>query len=155
MVQDAKAIHAVASGDFGVTFAKIYDLVNRGVKRAVTHKSAIQAAAMIRRELPILVGRLTIAYPRVQARLAALRLRTRLGRKMRALTLGVMHDDFESSRSFNADVSRSRYVFTAVERWGSKNNALVRKDKARAKIIFDAMPPAERATLVSALYPAK
>lgn len=142
----------MTTGD-GVAFGKIYDLVNRAVKRAVTHKSAVHAAEMVRRQLPVLVGTLTTAYPRARARLAALRPRTRLGREMRAFALDVLREDLVLSRSFNADVARSRYVFAAAERWSSKNNALVRKDNARANVIFGAMPPAERAALVRALLP--
>ncbi len=148
VVQDMNAIRAAMnSGQEAVAFNGIYDLINR----AVADKDVKHAAATVRRELPGLVATLTRSYPAVRDRVRALKLKTQTGVRFRRFALAILHDDLVLSQSLNANVAHSQYVFTAVERWGKKNNTNLARDNARLNALVARASPTERAALKRAV----
>jgi hypothetical protein len=148
VVQDVRAVRrAMTSGQADNAFVGIYDLVNR----AVADKNAHHGDRTIRRELPGLVATLERSYPSTRARVSALKLKSSTGREFQRFALGILHDDLVLSRSLNADVARSQNAFLAVERWGNKTNADLRKDNARLRQIVSGAPADQRTALIRAV----
>jgi hypothetical protein len=100
--------------------------------------------ALIRTRLPLIVDRLTAAYPQTRKRLDRLRIETAGGKALRAWLLDAYRLQLRALVQLRREVTTGGYAWAAVLRWSEVNHQETAGFSTRLSSILRALPATQQ-----------